>query len=155
MRTLIHLLYLSYASSFTITDLPSRLKSSQGQVVKKAIRSKCDDCDHESNTKKSNNGDRRGFLRSLSSIATLASLPELMTSPAIADETQINPLTDVYFGVGCFWHIQHEFIEAERKLLGRSDEQLTSRAGYAGGTKTKDGKVRIINIYRYIPGNDP
>lgn len=42
-------------------------------------------------------------------------------------------LQDVYFGVGCFWHIQHEFIQAERDLLGRSDDQLTSLAGYAGG----------------------
>jgi len=42
-------------------------------------------------------------------------------------------LIDVYFGCGCFWHVQHEFVEAERKILGRTDEQLTARAGYAGG----------------------
>jgi hypothetical protein len=47
------------------------------------------------------------------------------------------PLEDVYFGVGCFWHIQHEFIQAERDLLGRGDAQLTSLAGYAGGKSVK------------------
>lgn len=28
----------------------------------------------------------------------------------------------VYFGAGCFWHFQHEFLSAERELLKRSDE---------------------------------
>jgi peptide methionine sulfoxide reductase MsrA len=49
---------------------------------------------------------------------------------------------DVYFGVGCFWHIQHEFVQAERDLLGRDDHQLTSRTGYAGG-KAADGEGRV------------
>ena len=40
---------------------------------------------------------------------------------------------DVYFGVGCFWHVQHEFVNAEKLILGRSDKQVTSYAGYAGG----------------------
>ena len=43
-------------------------------------------------------------------------------------------LESVYFGVGCFWHIQHEFVAAERDLLGRSDQELTAFTGYAGGT---------------------
>merc|ERR1712086_1111928 len=42
---------------------------------------------------------------------------------------------DVYFGLGCFWHMQHEFIEAERSLLNRTDAELTAVTGYAGGTK--------------------
>jgi len=42
-------------------------------------------------------------------------------------------LLDVYFGCGCFWHVQHEFVEAERRILGRSDSELTARSGYAGG----------------------
>jgi peptide methionine sulfoxide reductase MsrA len=49
----------------------------------------------------------------------------------------------VYFGAGCFWHMQHEFIQAERDLLGRDlDTQLSATAGYAGGTKT-DGQGRV------------
>lgn len=56
---------------------------------------------------------------------------------------------DVYFGVGCFWHIQHEFVAAERKLLNRGDSQLTSRTGYAGGTKTgSEGQVCYHNFQR-------
>lgn len=63
-------------------------------------------------------------------------------SSALVEDT-----TDVYFGVGCFWHIQHEFIEAERKLLGRYDHQLTAAAGYAGGSATdKEGRVCYHNV---------
>jgi len=54
--------------------------------------------------------------------------------------------SDVYFGVGCFWHVQHEFVDAERNILDRNDLDLTSRAGYAGGTKTDDeGRVCYHN----------
>ena len=41
----------------------------------------------------------------------------------------------------CFWHVQHEFVEAEKRILGRSDLELTARAGYAGGSGAKDNKV--------------
>ena len=51
---------------------------------------------------------------------------------------------------GCFWHIQHEFVEAERKLLGRGDAALTSRTGYAGGTQTdKEGRVSYYTILTF------
>jgi peptide methionine sulfoxide reductase MsrA len=47
---------------------------------------------------------------------------------------------------GCFWHVQHEFVQAERKILKRSDEQLTALAGYAGGNAgSKGGKVCYHN----------
>jgi len=61
-------------------------------------------------------------------------------SSAAADEE----LIDVYFGCGCFWHVQHEFVVAEQKILGRSDEELTARAGYAGG-RAKDDLVCYHN----------
>jgi len=65
------------------------------------------------------------------------------TLPATAAEDDD---VEVYFGCGCFWHVQHEFVEAERKILGRSDKDLTSRAGYAGGRAgAKDGKVCYHN----------
>ena len=66
-------------------------------------------------------------------LGLLSLLPFAATNPApaaAAEEVQ------VYFGVGCFWHVQHEFVEAERNILGRSDEALTSLAGYAGGMQT-------------------
>eukprot|EP00578_Thalassiosira_sp_NH16_P003662 CAMPEP_0181135274 /NCGR_PEP_ID=MMETSP1071-20121207/32533_1 /TAXON_ID=35127 /ORGANISM="Thalassiosira sp., Strain NH16" /LENGTH=239 /DNA_ID=CAMNT_0023221847 /DNA_START=163 /DNA_END=883 /DNA_ORIENTATION=- len=58
-------------------------------------------------------------------------------------------LIDVYFGCGCFWHVQHEFVEAERRILNRSDADLTARAGYAGGKAgALDGKVCYHNFNR-------
>ena len=49
-----------------------------------------------------------------------------LSSPALAKDIPL------YFGNGCFWHIQHEMVNAEQKVLKREDEQLTSAAGYAG-----------------------
>lgn len=52
----------------------------------------------------------------------------------------------VYFGVGCFWHVQHEFVDAEKQILKRADNELTSLAGYAGGKATGNGKVCYHNL---------
>ena len=53
----------------------------------------------------------------------------------------------VYVGAGCFWHVQHEMVVAEQKLLGRNGDSFTAIAGYAGGTKVgKDGKVCYHNM---------
>lgn len=84
---------------------------------------------------------RRGVLQQASAAA--AALP-LSLSPLAANAD--DELVEVYFGCGCFWHVQHEFVEAEKKILGRTDAQLTSRAGYAGGKAgMKDGKVCYHN----------
>jgi len=92
---------------------------------------------------------RRNFLASLTS-ATAATVGLTSLPFASFAEEEVSPsseLTDVYFGVGCYWHIQHEFVEAERKLLSRSDSQLTSRTGYAGGTGTdREGRVCYHNF---------
>eukprot|EP00401_Gymnodinium_catenatum_P008579 CAMPEP_0117542286 /NCGR_PEP_ID=MMETSP0784-20121206/44466_1 /TAXON_ID=39447 /ORGANISM="" /LENGTH=293 /DNA_ID=CAMNT_0005339027 /DNA_START=58 /DNA_END=939 /DNA_ORIENTATION=- len=39
----------------------------------------------------------------------------------------------VYFGQGCFWHVQHEIVQQEKNKLGRSTSDLTALSGYAGG----------------------
>eukprot|EP00286_Rhodomonas_abbreviata_P024271 CAMPEP_0181312608 /NCGR_PEP_ID=MMETSP1101-20121128/13791_1 /TAXON_ID=46948 /ORGANISM="Rhodomonas abbreviata, Strain Caron Lab Isolate" /LENGTH=267 /DNA_ID=CAMNT_0023419477 /DNA_START=72 /DNA_END=875 /DNA_ORIENTATION=- len=63
--------------------------------------------------------------------------------PTSADTMDIQ----VYFGSGCFWHVQHEMIVAEGKILGRSEKDSTAIAGYAGGTKVgTDGKVCYHNM---------
>mmetsp|Transcript_23923 Transcript_23923/g.35962 ORF Transcript_23923/g.35962 Transcript_23923/m.35962 type:complete len:291 (-) Transcript_23923:47-919(-) len=86
---------------------------------------------------------RRSFLAGLATASTLATVATSFPSPASADDDE---LIDCYFGCGCFWHVQHEFVEAERKILGRSDDQITSRAGYAGGKAgALDGKVCYHN----------
>ena len=52
---------------------------------------------------------RRGFINNALAVsfAVMAGISTL--SPSFAEGDDINQLTDVYFGVGCFWHIQHEF----------------------------------------------
>lgn len=61
--------------------------------------------------------------------------------PVLASENTNN--IPVYFGVGCFWHVQHEFVQAEKAILKRSDNEVTAIAGYAGGTKSsKNLKVK-------------
>ena len=95
---------------------------------------------------------RRAFL-SQQTVAAIAVITSAVASPNLALAAPTNnevlvtdELIDVYFGCGCFWHVQHEFVEAERKLLGRTDDQITSRAGYAGGKGGAiDGKVCYHN----------
>mmetsp|Transcript_24643 Transcript_24643/g.58301 ORF Transcript_24643/g.58301 Transcript_24643/m.58301 type:complete len:366 (+) Transcript_24643:94-1191(+) len=133
----------------------------------------CDFRNVDSNNKNKNNHEdedeeevgecgRRSFFQSCSSAAAaagaLGSLVTVFSGPqvsgAIAEETVTataagngDNLIDVYFGCGCFWHVQHEFVEAEKTILGRSDKQVTSRAGYAGGNLgMKDGKVCYHNF---------
>lgn len=38
----------------------------------------------------------------------------------------------IYFGNGCFWGRQKDFVDAET-ALGRAPEQVTAVVGYAGG----------------------
>ncbi len=89
---------------------------------------------------------RRSFLGALATTSSLVSFPNLARSATDEVNSGGDELIDVYFGCGCFWHVQHEFVEAERKILGRSDDEITSRAGYAGGKAgALDGKVCYHN----------
>ena len=75
--------------------------------------------------------------------------PSSAASTLIAAATSAVPASSspsyptVYFGNGCFWGRQHDFVEAETKELGRKPEQLTSVTGYAGGARgaAPDGRV--------------
>ena len=82
----------------------------------------------------------RGFLRT--SLCPYSSVPSF---PFIKINHATHP--------GCFWHVQHEFVEAERNILGRSNSEITSRAGYAGGKAGAfSGKVcyhNALNIADY------
>jgi len=89
---------------------------------------------------------RRDFFRSIAVASSVAIGYDALT-PSVVFADDVDPLTPVYFGVGCFWHIQHEFVEAERKLLNRNDDQLTSLTGYAGGRNVdKEGRVCYHNF---------
>ncbi len=63
---------------------------------------------------------RRALLRR--SFATTIAVPfttlatDAANSNANANAVETNEeLIDVYFGCGCFWHVQHEFVEAEKR----------------------------------------
>jgi peptide methionine sulfoxide reductase MsrA len=61
---------------------------------------------------------------------------------------------EMYFGAGSYWYIQHEFVQAERRILHRSDTRITSKTGYAGGTgQGSEGRVcyhNFDNIADYV-----
>lgn len=89
--------------------------------------------------------ERRSLLNNMvQAVAATASFTALPRRAEAADTT--DNLVDVYFGVGCYWHIQHEFVEAERHILQRGDGELTARTGYAGGTRLgSEGRVCYHN----------
>ena len=53
---------------------------------------------------------------------------------------------EYYFGNGCFWGRQHTFYEAERRL-GRSDDEITSVVGYAGGANERNAEKPVCYYY--------
>lgn len=96
-------------------------------------------------TQKEEGSSRRELLQGLCSAAILSTTLGAAGTTASAANAADEDI-EVYFGCGCFWHVQHEFVEAERKLLGRRDADLTARAGYAGGNAgAKNGKVCYHN----------
>lgn len=72
----------------------------------------------------------------------MATIPNIAAASAAVDDN----LQNVYFGAGCFWHVQHEFVLAERSILGRKDDELTSLTGYAGGKSDSEGRVCYHNF---------
>lgn len=58
------------------------------------------------------------------SLVSIAIVPLLLASTS-APAHAADDIQSYYWGVGCFWHTQHEFIGAEKRILGRTDEQLT------------------------------
>ena len=56
--------------------------------------------------------------------------------PALATDSK--PVK-VYFGAGCFWHVQHELTMEEMSTLKRSSSQISAVSGYAGGQRLGDG----------------
>jgi peptide methionine sulfoxide reductase MsrA len=126
-------LFVLYACLLTSVNALSNPLPVRGQLVH-------GECEQEVSV-----SSRRSLLKNLlaASVAT-ATATVAATAPALASDNDKD--IDVYFGCGCFWHAQHEFVEAERNILGRSDSELTSRAGYAGGKGgSKNGKVCYNN----------
>jgi hypothetical protein len=87
---------------------------------------------------------RRDFIGKMSTAPLIASVPSLSLAAsgdagksveqATAKEGAGFPSVDVYFGCGCFWHMQYFLTQTEKMALRRNNETLTSRTAYAGGT---------------------
>jgi peptide methionine sulfoxide reductase MsrA len=76
--------------------------------------------------------------RSLLTLLPVLAASALPVDPVAAVAPE--PLLKLYFGAGCFWHVQHELVLAEQALLGRGGADITAVSGYAGGTKVASGK---------------
>ena len=89
-----------------------------------------------SSTSRPHNFSRRGAL----GVAGGAALGTALPAQAVEEED-----VQVYFGAGCFWHVQHEFVLKEAAELGRSGAAFSAVTGYAGGTGTERGLVCYHN----------
>ena len=70
---------------------------------------------------------------STAATSSLLILPHFFANAVTNEEEAPTKLTDVYFGVGRFWHIQHKFVEAEAQLLKWNGSDFASRTANAGG----------------------
>jgi peptide methionine sulfoxide reductase MsrA len=69
--------------------------------------------------------------------------------PALAEDS-IEP---VYFGNGCFWGRQHDFVQAEQDL-GRQMGDISAVVGYAGGAVPFKDPANQKVCYYYTPEKD-
>ena len=58
--------------------------------------------------------------------------------------------TPIYFGNGCFWGRQKDFVDVE-KALGREGGKISAITGYAGGAKGA-GTTCFITLYMPVLG---
>lgn len=117
--------------------LVSSLYLSSTTVVSYSLPLSSTSASSSSSTPSSSSSRRAVLQQVLTSltVAAAATTATVATSPVLAaDEPE--PEESVYFGVGCFWHIQHEFVQAEKDLLNRNERTYTSATGYAGGKAT-------------------
>ena len=62
-----------------------------------------------------------------------------------SDESSSGAPMPIYFGNGCFWGRQKDYIDAE-KAMGRSQADLSAVVGYAGGQQKG---VLLIRLCTY------
>jgi peptide methionine sulfoxide reductase MsrA len=76
--------------------------------------------------------------------------PPQAQAQARASPAPSAPTTTVYFGNGCFWGRQKDFVDTELRALARAPERVTAVAGYAGGAAGAGAGGRVC--YHF---NDP
>ncbi len=70
-------------------------------------------------------------------VAVTATLASLALSASASDAVE-----PVYFGNGCYWGRQYDFVKTEQTKLGRTEKDISAVVGYAGGRKdSPSGKV--------------
>ena len=135
-------------------DAPSQKRSSNKNDAPKQCRTA---------TKRPPTSSRRHSLVALTAVGAFAlsnaafrvqssSSQESSTAAIAAQMVSSNAddgMTYVYFGNGCFWGRQHEFVALEKEALHRSDAEVKSLAGYAGGKRGGGGKNRDTVCYYY------
>ena len=83
-------------------------------------------------------------MRFLAAVVLVARAGFVMGAVGAEEES-----VSVFFGCGCFWHVQERFIRLEQQLLKRSTEELSALVGYAGGEGTdENGKVCYHNWWQ-------
>lgn len=143
LATLVSICF-SYSNSFSILSVQEASAKQISSFSSRTERTEVRNVDTD-NTMPSPCFSRRSLLSAL--ITGAAAITTTASSQKIAVAAEDvgaagDPATNVYFGVGCFWHIMHEFILAEKEILGRNEHQFTSLAGYAGG-KSTDNQCRV------------
>jgi len=82
------------------------------------------------------------WVRSL--LAALAVVAAVVGSPRVA---RAEASVDVFFGQGCFWHVQNVFVKKEAAELKRDGSAITALVGYAGGNEVGSaGQVCYHNL---------
>lgn len=83
--------------------------------------------------------------------ATVYALTTALSSGSLAEAADTQQVEPVYFGNGCFWGRQYDFIQTEKKDLGRLAGAFSATVGYAGGKNfSPSNKV----CYYYTPEKD-
>ena len=93
-----------------------------------------------------------------STVAAAVLAAALMTTahPAYAGEDFVasgsgSSVPAVYFGNGCFWGRQKDFVDTEMKQLGRtSPAEISALVGYAGDNSSSNNAAAAADKRRYL-----
>ncbi len=81
-----------------------------------------------------------GSAQAASAASAVVSADSASSSTDAGDNT-----TPIYFGNGCFWGRQKDFVDVE-KALGREGGKISAITGYAGGAKGAGTAVPVPGI---------